>query len=218
MSGVVPLKGTLDAQAHSIVLRQSMLITLVVCIVVHASTALADDQPLTPDRKFIGEAQNLPRTEVGSAASFAAPFASLMPLSEPQKFSATEFRPRKRNILQLESGSGRSSLLDAPMLKSNQFFQHMSDFKSQGRVRLLTLWQLRGSSLSLQAGKHGSPSLQWSTPWIHREGAARGLFDRLLPLPQHAFGGNARGSMPHLTISAPTQSRTLELAPGSNTK
>ena len=218
MSAVVPLKGTLDAhrEAHCIGLRHSVLITLVV--VVHASAALADDQPLTPDRTFVGEALNFRPTEVGSAASFAAPFASLTPLSEPQKFSATEFRPRTRNILELESGSGRSYLLDAPMLKSNSFFQHMSDFKSQGRVRLLTLWQMRGSSLSLQAGKHGSPSLQWSTPWVHREGASRGLFDRLLPMPQHAFGGNARGNMPHLTISAPTQSRTLELAPGSNTK
>lgn len=220
MSAVGPVTGTLDAhrEAHCIGLRPSVLVTFVICVVVHASAVLADDQPQPPDRTFIREAQKFRPTEVGTASSFAAPFASLTPSSDPQEFSATEFRPRKRNILELESGSGRNSLLDAPMLKSNSVFQHMSDFKSQGRVRLLTLWQMRGSSLSLQAGKHGSPSLQWSTPWVHREGAQRGLFDRLLPVPQHAFGGNARGNMPHLTMSAPTQSRTLELAPGSNTK
>ena len=219
MSAAVLGEGTLDAHREQLCsgLSQSVLLTLVLCI--NAGAALADDQPLAPDRPVKREALDFRPDEIGIASSFSAPSASLTPVSDPQDFSATEFRPRKRASLQITSGSGRGSLLDAPMLNSNSVFQHLSDFKTQGRVRLLTLWQMRGSSLSLQAGKHGSPSLQWSTPWVHREGAApRGLFDRLLPMPQHAFGGNTRGNLPHLTLSAPTQSRTLELAPGSNNK
>ena len=218
MSAVLLGEGAPDAHREPlcIALRQSVLLTLVVCI--YASAVHADDQPRPTDRPLVPEAQYFRSNEVGAAPSFSAPVASLTPSNDSQEFSATEFRPRKRNSLELESGKGRGSLLDAPMLKSNSVFQHLSDFKSQGRVRLLTLWQMRGSSLSLQAGKHGSPSLQWSTPWVQSASASRGLFDRLLPMPQHAFGGNTRGNVPHLTPSAPAQFRTLEPAPGSNTK
>jgi hypothetical protein len=221
MSAVFPVKGTLDAhrEARCNTTSRSMLLTLGVCVVIRASQALAGDQPLTTEHTFARQAEIFPHTEVATTSNFSAPFVSLKPLSEPQEFSATEFRPRKHNVLELESGSGRSPLLEAPMLKSNSVWQHMAEFRSQGRVRLLTLWQIRGSSLSLQAGRHGAPSLQWSTPWVHREGgASRGLFDRLLPVPQHAFSGNARGNMPRPTMSPPMQSRTLDLAQAGNTK
>ncbi len=216
MSADVLSEGTLDAHREQlcIALRQSLLLTLVVCI--YASAAQADDRPLHTDRSLVREAPYFQSHELGAASKLSAPVASLTPSNDFQEFSATEFRPRKRNSLELESGMSRGPLLDAPMLNSNSVFQHMSDFKSQGRVRLLTLWQMRGSSLSLQAGKHGSPSLQWSTPWVRNASASRGLFDRLLPLPQNAFG--TRGNLPHLTLSAPTQSRTLEPASGSNIK
>jgi hypothetical protein len=204
MSAVLPVKGT-------------MWLTVVICGVVRTSQALAGDQPLSTDHTFAREAEIFSHPEFTTTPSFSAPFVALQPLSEFQEFSATEFRPRKRNVLELESGSGRSSLFDAPILKSNLVWQHMADFRSQGRVRLLTLWQIRGSSLSLQAGKHGAPSLQWSTPWVHREGASRGLFDRLLPVPQHTFGGNARVNVPHPTMS-PALSRPSDLGPAINTK
>jgi hypothetical protein len=93
----------------------------------------------------------------------------------------------------------------------------MADYKSQGRVRLLTLWQMRGSSLSLQAGRHGAPSLQWSTPWVHREGTSRGLFDRLLAMPARAAGNTLRSSVARPT-SVAAQPKLQDLGAGISTK
>jgi hypothetical protein len=57
----------------------------------------------------------------------------------------------------------------------------------------------------LQAGKHGAPSLQWSTPWAH-QGASHGLFDRLLTARPRTGTGNSR-SVPRPTITqAPAKS------------
>jgi hypothetical protein len=47
----------------------------------------------------------------------------------------------------------------------------------------------------LQAGKHGSPSLQWSTPWMQRGTSSRGLFDRLLPVSPRSFVNTVRGGV-----------------------
>jgi hypothetical protein len=93
------------------------------------------------------------------------------------------------------------------MLQDTSVWQQLAEYRSKGRVRLLTLWQTRGSSLSLQAGKRGAPSLQWSTPWVHHEGGpSRGLFDRLLPSPRTG-AGNSRGTLPRPTvIAAPPKS------------
>jgi hypothetical protein len=229
MSAFGPVNGRIDAHraARCNNIRSSPLLTLMICGVVRAGQAIAGDQTPISDHEFelgLGlryEADRSLHAGAAPASLFSAPFVSLNSSSEPQEFSATEFRPRKQGVRDPESSAGRNFLLDAPITKSNSVWQHMSDFRSQGRVRLLTLFQTRGSSLSLQAGKHGAPSLQWSTPWVRREGASRGLFDHLLPVPQHTGGGNAainaRGNMPHPTRS-PTLSRPLDLAPASNTK
>jgi hypothetical protein len=88
------------------------------------------------------------------------------------------------------------------MLRSTSVWQQLGDYKSQDRVRLLTLWQTRGSSLSLQAGKRGAPSLQWSTPSVRRGGTSQGLFDRLLAVPARAAGNTLRSSVSRPTASA----------------
>jgi hypothetical protein len=103
------------------------------------------------------------------------------------------------------------------MLKNASVWQHMADYKSQGRVRLLTLWQTGGSSLSLQAGKGGAPSLQWSTPWVHREGTSRGVFDHLLGEPARAAANNLRSSVPRPTGAA-AQAKPLGPSSGVNIK
>jgi hypothetical protein len=87
-------------------------------------------------------------------------------------------------------------VFDAPMLQDTSIARRMAEAKSQDRVRLLTLWQSRSSSVSLQAGRHGAPSLQWSTPWMHREGTSHGLFDRLITLSPRVFAGPGRSTAP----------------------
>jgi hypothetical protein len=177
----------------------TMLLTSVLCSIVGATPALAGDQPSRV-----------------SASMFSAPFVSAKPPID-DGFSATEFRPRMHSVASSDSARSEASIIDAPMLRSTSVWQHMADYKSQDRVRLLTLWQMRGSSLSLQAGKHGAPSLQWSTPWVHREGTSQGLFDRLLALPARAAGNTLRSSTPRPTGAA-AQPKSLDLNSGIGTK
>lgn len=183
------------------IIRENVVLTLVLCSVVRATQALAGDQP----------------SNVDSASMFPAPFVSAKPLAD-DGFSATEFRPRKHDVVGLDSARSGASIIDAPMLRSTSVWQQLADSKSQDRVRLLTLWQTRGSSLSLQAGRRGAPSLQWSTPWVHREGGtSQGLFDRLLAVPVRAAGNNLRSSVARATGVA-AQPKPLDLSAGISTK
>jgi hypothetical protein len=174
-----PVKGTIASHADSRRNdgRGGWLLTLVL-LGMCATQALAGDHASGTDSALKDGAGKF-RNSRGSAASiFVAPFVLSKPLNEANAFSATDFRPRKRS-LDVGPSSGGRPVIDAPMLQSSSLSQQLGDFRSANRVRLLTLWQTRSSSLSLQAGKRGAPSLQWSTPWVYREGASRGLFDRL---------------------------------------
>jgi len=112
-------------------------------------------------------------------------------------FSPTEFRPRKPGLLGAVAVRSEASVIDAPMLRDSSLAHELSQAKSQDRLRLLTLWQSQVSSVSLQAGKHGSPSLQWSTPWMKRGTSSRGLFDRLLPASPRTFVSTVRSGVSH---------------------
>ena len=144
--------------------------------------------------------------------------AAVAPIDEPRAFSATEFRPRRQALGGADPGEHRGSIIDAPMLDSS-VARHWSEFKSQDRVRLLTLWRNSASSVSLQAGKHGTPSLQWSTPWMHRDVASRALFDRFLTVSPRSFGngGGSRSIGPRQTGTF-AASKTADLSSSLNTK
>jgi hypothetical protein len=90
------------------------------------------------------------------------------------------------------------------MLRGTTVWQRLSDYRSRDRVRVVTLWETGGSSVSLQAGKKGDPSLQWTSRLMNRGGATRGLLDqvfatsvggvaRSLHLAPHAAGADAFG-------------------------
>jgi len=198
------------------IIRENVLLTLVLCSVVRATQALAGDQPSNADSAHGANAANSRDTRNVSASMFSAQFVSAKPLIDDE-FSATEFRPRMHSVASSDSARSGASIIDAPMLRSTSVWQHMADYKSQGRVRLLTLWQMRGSSLSLQAGRHGAPSLQWSTPWVHREGTSRGLFDRLLTMPAHAAGNTLRTGVARPTGLA-AHPKPQDLSAGISTK
>jgi hypothetical protein len=201
MSEIGPVNAAIAGSAarRCNIIRENVVLTLVLCSVVRATQALAGDRPSNLD----------------SAPIFPAPFVSAKPLAD-DAFSATEFRPRKHDVVGLDSARSGASIIDAPMLRSTSVWQQLADYKSQDRVRLLTLWQTRGSSLSLQAGRRGAPSLQWSTPWVHREGTSQGLFDRLLAVPVRA-AGNLRSSVARTTGVA-AQPKPQDLSAGISTK
>jgi len=147
---------------------------------------------------------------------FPAPFAYAPARTEPQAFSATEFRPRKHGLLDADPASSEASVIDAPIRRDTSLAREIAEFRTQDRLRLLTLWQNRASSLSLQAGKHGAPSLQWSTPWMHRDVSSRGLFDRLLSASPRSFGNSSpRGTARQAAAIAPAKPLDLSLA-GNN--
>jgi hypothetical protein len=134
------------------------------------------------------------------AAPVLRPIAASSPLFalpaplEAKVFSATEFRPRNHGLIAADSATRQPPIIDAPMPKDTSIGRQLAEFKSQDRLRLLTLWRNSASSLSLQAGRHGMPSLQWSTPWMHRDAVSRGLFDRFLT--PRSVGGGVRSNVP----------------------
>jgi hypothetical protein len=190
-------------QIRSAYLRESMLMALAIYGVARVDDAVAADVAA----KF-----ELPGTQFSAPLAprplLSPAFTALPYLAEPEAFSMSEFRPRKRGFLEFNASRSETRLTDMPLLQDNSVARQMAEFKSQDRLRLLTLWQSHASSLSIQAGKKGAPSLQWSTPLMHRESSPRGLFDHLLSVsPQGAFGG-VRSTAPRqpivITAAKPT--------------
>ena len=206
-----------------------MLVGLAILTIVRASEALAGEQ--------IPPTVNSPRPDFSAARAFApTPALSLPPTSSHQfapssyqsfpsnfravdlpeikSFSAVEFRPRGHSLLEKDSPLGNTE--DAPMLRGTTVWQRLSDYRSRDRVRVVTLWETGGGSVSLQAGKKGDPSLQWTSRSMNRGGATRGLLDQVLAT---SLGGVARSL--HLTAHAAgaealgKPSKSAEAGPGN---
>jgi len=180
-----------------------LLIALLCC-----GDALADEHAsnpgATPGSAVAGSRQSPPTAAVAIANSEI--FTLPKDIGAPS-FSSTDFRPRKRTIFDRDPVFGTSA--DAPILENTTVWQRMSEYRSQDRVRLLTLWESSGSAVSLQAGKRGDPSLQWNSRFMNHDGSTRGLFDRLLSI---SFGGAPNG--PH--SAAPASSAPAALKPAGN--
>jgi hypothetical protein len=124
---------------------------------------------------------------VGGTPLSMAFVPSKTPSREPQ-FSSDEFRPRTPSLLEAPTPAGPESMNRSQALPLTSAWQRLADYRSQGRVQLLTLWESKRSTVSLQAGKHGGPSLQWSSRLMNRGGATRGLLDRFVASSLGAAG------------------------------
>ncbi|HWX35610.1 MAG TPA: hypothetical protein VNZ53_50335 [Steroidobacteraceae bacterium] len=184
-SNAAPL---LDGAAQCSV-RERILLGLVLFTLVRTGEALAGDHASIPNVTLnpgLGDLRPSPFSAFESTAApgnFAAPPASGVPA-----FSTTEFRPRHHAAF--DSDTAVSAFGDAPMLRSTTVWQRMAEYKSQNRVRVLTLWESSGSTVSLQAGRRGDPSLQWTSRLMNRGGSTQGLLDRLFSV---SFAGANRG-------------------------
>jgi len=165
---------------------------LVLYTLVRSSEALAGEQAaiggaaLNPDLGNFRQSSASVSALITTPTFFSAPADAGNPV-----FSSTEFRPRKHTIFDSEPAA--FSLDDAPMLRGTTVWQRMSDYRSHDRVRLLTLWESRGSTVSLQAGKRGDPSLQWTSRLMNRGGSTRGLLDRWFSTSLASAGNSLRG-------------------------
>jgi hypothetical protein len=196
-------------------IRDGAVVTLLLYTLLRSSEVLAGDGSPSSDTAF-----KLDNPASPAAISFtsltAVPRLSAEQFAPAKSFSATEFRPRARASVDSDPGmTAGLGGMDAP-LRGNSLSQQMREYRSEDRLRLLTLFEKRGSTLSLQAGKRGGPSLQWSSPWVSREGASHGLFDRWLSAPARASTaprtGTARPAAPTATL------KSLDLGPPVSAK
>jgi hypothetical protein len=201
-SNSVPL---LDLAARCNSIREKMLVGLVLFTLVRTGEALAGDQASIGNATLDPGGGNLRQSSPPAHPLIRAPGFFAMPAdTESQIFSATEFRPRKRTIFDRDPIA--NSVGDAPMLRGTTVWQRMAEYKSHDRVRVLTLWESSGSSVSLQAGKRGDPSLQWTSRSMNRGGSTRGLLDRLFAVSL-AGAGNRLRHADRPTGSAPPPSQ-----------
>ena len=175
----------------------SMLVGLVILTIVPAAEAPAGER--------VPPTVSAARPDLNAAREFTPTSAFMLPLPSYQalpssyqavdlpvlkSFSAAEFRPRGRSLLEKDSPDAEA----APMLQGTTVWQRLSDYRSHDRVRVVTLWEAGDSTVSLQAGRKGDPSLQWTSRLMNRGGATRGLLDQMFST---SLGGFARSL--HLT-------------------
>jgi hypothetical protein len=173
--------------------RDKILLTLMLFTLVRSAEALAGDAPAGGESVAKPEAPNAHAAQASPISRWSIPPVLVQQFSAAAPFSATEFRPRPRPQVDAAVRSG-GFVMDEDAPGGTTLWQQMDQFRSLDRVRLLTLWQTRVSTLSLQADKHGGPSLQWSSPWMNRDSASRGLFDHLFSLPTRSGTGTPRYS------------------------
>jgi hypothetical protein len=171
-----------DAAARCNSLRDRMLIGLMLITLIRTSEALAGDQASIANANLdtgMGTGIGGFRLSLPPAPALMAPLDSLSAPTDmdSRTFSATEFRPRKPTVF--DSNPTANAFIDAPLLRNTTVWQRLSEYRSHDRVRLLTLWESSSSTISLQAGRRGDPSLQWTSRLMNRGGSTQGVLDRL---------------------------------------
>jgi hypothetical protein len=198
-------------RCHSV--RDKILLGLVLYTLMHTSEALAGDQAaatrVSSDAEMRDFRQSPPLTNssLRPPADFAAPLEPGNPV-----FSSTDFRPRKATLFDRDPSAAVFD--EAPMLHGTTVWQRMADYKSHDRVRLLTLWESQGSTISLQAGRKGDPSLQWTSRLMNRGGSTRGLLDRWFSVSLANAGNSLRGVSRSATAPAPSKQSNLPVNAG----
>jgi hypothetical protein len=195
--------------------RERILLGLTVFALVHCGEAPAGEQPsrvsptFDPAVSYFRPSSTFGDSMMAIPEVFTAPTADATPV-----FSATDFRPRKRTVL--DGDPAAATFGDAPLLRTTTVWQRMSDYKSHDRVRVLTLWESSWSSVSLQAGHRGDPSLQWTSRLMNHGGSTQGLLDRLFSV---SFAGASAG-LRNATrpASAPATSKPASVPTGNTSK
>ena len=181
-----------DRAVHGNGIRDGVLLGLVLFTLVHGGDTLAGEQPFVANAAQDSD-PNKPRRSapLAPATLDTARLFSVPAATENQTFSATEFRPRKHSVLDSDFVS---PVGDAPMLRGTTVWQRMAEYRSHDRLRLLTLWESSGGTVSLQTGRHGDPSLQWTSRLMNHGGATQGLFDRLFSASLAHAGSSLRNT------------------------
>ena len=188
-----PINDSPRSAARSNGVQDRTLLGLLFVTLIRTGEALAGDQTSIINAAANPAAAGLHQATPAPAATFTDPqFFAVPKPADTRVFSATDFRPRKPSVFDRDPAIGAFG--DAPMLHGTTVWQRMAEYRSHDRVRLLTLWESSGSSVSLQAGKRGDPSLQWSSRLMNRGGSTRGLLDHLFSFSFSGAGNSSRGT------------------------
>ena len=190
----------LDLAARRHCIRDKVLVGLVLFTLIRTGEALAGDQASIGNAALNPDFGDFRRSSPPAPALIPAPELFAPAAGDSQAFSTTEFRPRKHSVLDADPAA--NSVGDAPMLRGTTVWQRLSEYRAHDRVRVLTLWESGGSTVSLQAGKRGSPSLQWTSGAMIHGAGTRGLLDRLFAVSLAGAGNRLR--RPDRPASAPT--------------
>lgn len=192
------------------------VVGLVLLTLTPTGESLAGELPglsgAVPNRDF----DAIPRGTAVFASMVAIP-PSYLPsdVLQSRTFSTRDFRPRGHSLLEKEPLVGGPD--EPPMIGSSTLWQRLAEYRVRDRVRLLTLWETGGSSVSLLAGKKGGPSLQWTSRLMNRGAPTRGVLDRFLASSVARAGqGLHLGSRPANTEFAAKQANSADFAaPGT---
>jgi hypothetical protein len=216
---------SLDESTRCAVMRERIVLVLLLYVLIRTGGALASDQQFTIEGAAKSRPTQLRGAEAARLSLPAAPALTLAPstladftapnLSDRKVYSDTDFRPRRRTLLDKDPLTNRVD--DIPMLWNSPVWQRMNDYKSRDRVRVLTLWESTGSSVSLQAGRRGDPSLQWTSRWMNRGGSTKGLLDQLFNVSLSGAGNKLR-SLSRSTTSQEQPAKQIVMGPVTASK
>lgn len=156
--------------------RDGLLVGLMMLALVPAGEALAAEKWTMPGEAL--EPDLLPAPLSAAAAAIPGSHRAL-DLSMPPVSPTATFRPRGPSILD-DTVDPFGGPAGAPLISNTTVWQRLSQYRTHDRVRVLTLWETGGSSVSLQAGRRGNPSLQWTSRSMSRGGATHGILDGVL--------------------------------------
>jgi hypothetical protein len=92
-------------------------------------------------------------------------------------YSATEFRSHGDPLLGAAASAPAPEPI--PLLRDSSVWDRVADIRTSRGIRLLTLWESTRSTVSLQTGHGGGPSLQWTSRALGRGEGTHSLFDHL---------------------------------------
>jgi hypothetical protein len=196
-------------------IRERIVLGLTVFALVHCGEAPAGEQTSGANLTFDPAVSYFRPSSPFSAAAVPIPGIFTAPTIDTKPaFSATDFRPRKHSVF--DGDPAIAAFSDAPLLRTTTVWQRMSEYKSHDRVRVLTLWESSGSTVSLQAGRRGDPSLQWTSRLLNHGGSTQGLLDRLFSVSIAGASAGLRNAT--RSASAPATPKPVGVAAAAVSK
>jgi hypothetical protein len=159
---------------------------------VHGSGRAPSDRNPAPD-----PSQGASAPARWSVAEFS--FTDVAPRFQlPSDYAPHEYRSLGAGLSRRQSAI--TDLDTRPALHASSAWDRLADFRTRGGIRLLTLWNSKLNSLSLQTGHGGRPSLQWTSRGFGgSRDTTQGVLDRLfatsidrLDVARHALRPPAR--------------------------